>query len=283
MMIKLMNSVRLNCLIKPVFFQIAVYSVLFVSSLTSCIPNRKFVYLQKDDVNKKELPTDSVVRSYDLMEYEYRIQPEDIISVRFESLTPKDFDFFNQDKTSQSTNLNLASGNALLIGDLVDHNGDIPFPFLGKVKVSGMTIFEIQDKLQEISKQYLDHPVVKVRLINFRFTALGEVNKEGTITLQNNRVSLLEAVGLAGGMTDLADKKNIKLIRQKNGKTEIRYLNFLDEKFLQSPNYFVYQNDILVIPSLRQRPYRKYFGQNLALVISTLTLLLLSINFIQKK
>lgn len=251
--------------------------------MSACIPNKKFVYLQKNDVNRKDLPVDSVVRSYDMITYEYKIQPEDIISVRFESLTPKDFDFLNQDKASQNTNFNLAAGNALLIGDLVDHNGEIPFPFLGKVKVGGLTVYEIQDKLEQISKQYLDHPVVKVRLINFRFTVLGEVNKEGTIQLQNNRVNMLEAIGLAGGMTELADKKNVKLIRQRNGKTEVQYLNFLDEKFMQSPSYFVYQNDILIVPSLRQRPYRRYFGQNLSLVISTLSLLLITITLIQKK
>jgi len=250
--------------------------------LTSCIPNKKIVYLQKDDVNKKNLVTDSIVRSYQLINYEYKIQPEDILSVKFESLTSHDFDFLNQDKNSSNTNINLTSGTGLLIGELVDYNGQISLPFIGKVKVGGKSVYEIQDLLQELSKQYLDHPVVKVRLINFRFTVLGEVTKEGTITLLNNRASMMEAIGWAGGMTELADREHVKLIRQRNGKVEIHYLNLLDENFINSPNYFIYQNDILIVSPLRQRPYRKYFGPNLALALSTLSILLLTVNLIQK-
>ncbi len=244
----------------------------------SCVSNKKYVYLQQDDVNAKNLPKDSVVRSYDLMQYEYKVQPEDIISVRFESLTPEDFDFLSKNQSSQGGGNNAINGNAQLIGELVDRNGEIPFPFIGKFKVAGMTVFEIQDKLQTIVSQYLESPVVKVRLLNFRFTVLGEATKEGTIVLNNNRVTLLEAIGWAGGLTDLADKANVKLIRQKSGQTNVQYINLLKEDFINSPYYYVHQNDVIIVSALKQRPYRKYLGQNLALVVSTLSLLILVIN-----
>lgn len=245
--------------------------------ISSCVTNKKYVYLQKDDVNGLDLPKDTVVRSYDLQDYEYRIQPEDNISVRFESLTPKEFDIFNQGLTTP-VNQNLNVGNAILIGELVDPKGEITYPVIGKVKVAGLSVYEAQTKLQQLADQYLESPVVRVRLINFRFTILGEARHEGTVVLPNNRVGYLEAIGLAGGLTDLADKKNVKLIRQINGKVEVRYLDLLDEDFLNSPEYFVYQNDILIVPALRQRPYQTYFGKNLALLISSLSLLLLVIN-----
>ncbi|HCZ37173.1 MAG TPA: polysaccharide export protein [Cytophagales bacterium] len=248
---------------------------------TSCVTNKKFVLLQKDDLHNKNLSKDSVVRSYQPATFEYKLQPEDIVYVTFESLTPDDYDFLNQNPMMQGGgNMNLQAGNALLIGELLDYKGEIPFPFLGKVKLGGLSVFEAQDRLQAIAEQYLDKPVVKVRLINFRFTVLGEVNKEGTININNNRVTMLEALGLAGGMTDLADRANIKLIRQINGKTEIQYLNLLDEDFINSPYYYIYQNDVLMVSSLKQRPYRKYFGQNISLVLSSLTLLLLTISVI---
>ncbi|MBX2898789.1 MAG: polysaccharide biosynthesis/export family protein [Cyclobacteriaceae bacterium] len=259
------------------------YIALIVLFVSSCVTNKKFVLLQKEDLNAKELPVDSVVRSYQQVTFDYKLQPEDIVYVRFESLTPSDYNFLSQNQTTQGGNLNFQMGSALLIGELIDKEGQIPFPFIGKVKVGGLSLFEAQDKLQVIAEQYLEKPVVKVRLINFRFTILGEVYQEGTVTLSNNRVSMLEALGLAGGMTDLADRSNVKLIRQINGKTEVQYLNLLDENFINSPFYYVHQNDVLIVSSLRQRPYRKYFGQNLSLVISSISLLLISINLINSK
>jgi len=250
---------------------------LAVLLLSSCVTNKKYVYLQKDDVNDKDLPKDTIIRTYDLQNYEYRIQPEDNISVRFESLTPEEYDIFNRNDMQQNQ---LNVGNAILIGELVDPLGEISYPVIGKVKVSGMTVYELQTKLQQIADQYLESPVVKVRLINFRFTVLGEARQEGTIVLANNRVSYIEAISLAGGLTDLADKRNLKLIRQIDGKAQVRYLNLLDENFINSPEYYVHQNDILIVPALRQRPYQTYFGKNLSLIISSLSLLLITITLI---
>lgn len=255
-----------------------VLTFLVLVFLSSCVENRKVLFLQKGEVNKKGMPTDTVLRSYNLVDYQYKIQPQDILYIRFQSLTAEEFDFFSKNQTQ---NMGANQANLVVNGDLVDDNGEVPFPVVGKVKVSEMTVFEAQEKLQKIADQYLESPVVKVRLINFRITVLGEVNKEGTVVLNTNRVSLMEAIGWAGGFTDLADRADVKLIRQQNGKARVQYINLLDEEFVNSPNYFVNQSDILIVPPLKQRPFRKYFGPNLALVTSSLALLLLTINFIQ--
>ncbi len=262
---------RRNCLLLYV-------SILLLGS--SCVTNKQFVYLQKDDVNpsKGQLPIDSIVRTYQVEPYDYLIQTNDLISVRFESLSPKEYDFLSSQLQQQQQTA--TPGNALLMGELVDENGEIPYPVIGKVKVAGLSVFQLQDKLQQLAKDYLDSPVVKVRLMNYRMTMLGEVNREGTVIFTNNRVTLLEAIGLAGGLTDLADKKNMKMIRQINGKTEIAYVNLLDENFINSPYYYVHQNDVLITGALKQRSYRKYFGQNLAVVLSSLSLLLITLTLI---
>jgi len=248
--------------------------------LCSCVSNKKVILLQKNDVNVKNLPKDSIVRTYAVDTFQYKIQSNDILSIRFESLSPKELDFFSQNTSAGG--VNLAQGNALLIGELVDEKGEVPFPVVGKVKVAGLTVFEVQEKLQQLANAYIESPNVKVRLLNYRITILGEVLKEGIVPLANNRASILEAIGIAGGLSDIADRKNIKLIRQKGGKTEVQYINLLDEDFMRSPYYYVYQNDILIVPPLRQRSFRKYFGPNLALFLSAISVLLLTITILKK-
>ena len=247
----------------------------------SCVPNRKVVYLQKDDVNKKDLPKDSVVRRHDMRIKDYVIQPLDLLSIRVESLTEEDYDFFSKlYPQTQGGGGNI--GGQLLTGFLVDNNGEIEFPVVGKVRMAGMSVFQAQDKLQEVLGPFLRDPVARVRLLNFRFTVLGEVNNESQVVSMNTRVTLMEAIGLAGGLSELADRENVKIVRQHGNESEIFYVNLLEEDLLSSDYYYVQQNDIIVVPPLRQRPFRNYWSQNIALFVSTVSVVLLVINLINQ-
>jgi polysaccharide export outer membrane protein len=228
---------------------------------------------QKGDVNNYNLRKDSIVRSYQLEEFIYKIQANDILSIKLESFTPKEFDVFYKNEQFNATTLGTPLG-ALVSGELVDEAGQIQFPLAGKVKVAGKTIDEIQVELQGIADKYLESPMVKVRLLNYRVSFFGEVKREGTIQLTNNRVSVIEALGVSGGFSELADRANVKLIRQNGNKTEVVYLNFLTEDLMKSPYFYVHQNDVFVVPPLKQRPFRNYFNNNLTIVVSALTLLL---------
>ncbi len=254
--------------------------VIFAVLTSSCVQNRKILYLQNGEVNQKSiLPKDSILRKYDLEKYNYRIQPQDILYITFSSLTPEELDFLSS-SAPQSNNINLQQGGGLIVGEVVDEEGSIPLPVIGKVKLGGSTVLEAQDKLQVLASQYFEAPKAKVRLINFRITILGEVNAEGTVPIGNNRATLMEAIGLAGGLSDLADRSNLKLIRQVGDEVTVQYLDLLSEDFIASPYYYVHQNDILIVPPLRQRPYQTYFGKNLSLIISSLSLLLITITLI---
>ncbi len=252
------------------------YFLVVVILLSACVSNKKSVLLQKNDVNRKGLLKDTVLRSYAIDTFQYHLQPNDLLSVRFESLTDDKYDFLSQ--KLQIGGMNMTGPNVLIIGELIDEHGYLPFPVIGKVKVAGLTVFETQDKLQALANLHLESPVVKVRLLNYRFTILGEVAREGTVTLVNNRVSMLEAIGQAGGLGEFADRSNIKLVRQIGGKTEVQYVNLLDENFIKSPYFYVYQNDVIIVPALRQKPFRRYFAQNLSLIVSTVSLIILTIN-----
>jgi len=260
----------------------ALILLISVVTISSCVTNKKIQYLQKDDVNAKAdaFPKDTILRTYRLDDFEYKLQSEDVLSIRFYSLTPEEFDFFSLKQTQGGGNQLQNPASGLISGYLIDENGDVEFPVVGKVKVAGLSIFEAQNKIQEIADQYLKNPLVEVRLLNFRFTVLGEVNGEGVYSTLNNRIHLLEAIGLSGGFTDLADKANIKIIRQSGRQAEIYYLNLLEEDFLASPQYYVNQSDVIVVPPLKQRPYQVYFGKNLSLFISSLSLLLIVIGLI---
>jgi len=256
------------------FFYLVSASVI----LSSCVPNRKYVYMQKDDVKKTDVVIDSAVREYRVDLYDIRIQPQDVLSIRFESLSPEEFDFLN--RTSGS----VASANpaaAVMFGEVVSPQGEVNYPVIGKVHVGGLTVFEVQDQLRELAKQFLESPKVVVRVVNFRVTVLGEVKREGQVALTNNRASIVEVIGLAGGLGELADRSKIKLIRQESDKITVQYLNVLDENLVHSPYYFAKQNDIIIVPPLRQRAFRNYFGPNLALFVSGISVLLLTFNLIK--
>lgn len=258
------------------------YFFLLALVISSCIPNSKVTYLQKDDVKKKGLPVDTAIRSYPVGEFDYKIQPNDVLNIHFGSLTDDKYDFLNKMQDASTSGGGVQGAGYIINGYLVDSQGYIAFPVVNKVKVGGLNVFEAQEQLQQIADQYLEAPSVRVRLVNFRFTVLGEVRLEGTNVTFNNRVTLLEGLGLAGGLDQFADRSKIKLIRTVGDKREVAYINLLDENFVNSPYYYLYQNDILIVPPLKQRQYRKYFGQNLALILSTLTLAALIVSISQR-
>ena len=258
--------------------------LLLVSFIFSCVSNKKILYLQSEDTDLygPAVP-DSILRVHDILPFEYKLQHEDVLSIQISSLTPKEYDFFSQGLPQNQMSISGAVQGGALYGYLIDKNGEIEFPVVGKVKFAGLNIYEAEEKVREIVAEYLEEPVVKVRLLNFRYTVVGEIPSRGrTINTYNNRLSVLEAIGLAGGMGELADLENVKLVRQVENKATVFYVNLLDEKFIQSPYYYIHPNDIIVVPPLKQRPFRMYFGQNLALIISSLSLLLIVIGLLPK-
>ncbi|MCX2745184.1 polysaccharide export protein [Mangrovivirga sp. M17] len=260
------------------FFNTAFLFLIILTS--SCVTNKKVQYMQHDDVNVRQhsLATDTVIRTYNLPDYTYLIQPEDVLSIRIQSLTGEEYDFFA--RAQNQGNQGGATRNQSMIGELVDPEGMIDYPVVGRIKVSGKTIFQVQDEIKELAAQYVAEPVVRIRVLNFRFSILGEVDNEQTVTVQNHRVSLPEAIALAGGFGELADRSQVKLIRSNGGETNVIYIDMLKEDIMTSPYYYIHQGDILIVPPLRQRPMRRYFGQNLALFVSTVSVVLLALNLI---
>jgi polysaccharide biosynthesis/export protein len=249
--------------------------------LGACVPAKKLVYLQKDDLKRrKDIPKDTVLRTHTLKMDEYRIQPLDLLSINFETLSD-DNDAFNflSKLTPMRSAGSAGGGNSgiALTGILVNAEGEIDYAVLGKIKVGGLTLFQAKDTIQSIASKYVPNVVVRVNLLNFRFTLLGEVNQEQTVTSVNTRLTVMEAIGLAGGLGELADRSHLKVVRQRGSQTEVFYLDLLNEEFLESSHYFVQQNDIIIVPPLRQRTFKKYFTSNLAIATSAFSVALILI------
>jgi polysaccharide export outer membrane protein len=245
---------------------------------SACVPAKKLVYLQKDDELKKrkEIPTDSILRSHQLRINEYRIQPLDVLSVSFETLSDESdsFDFLSK----LSAQGRIGGGNvasAAANGIVVNASGEIDFAVLGKIKVAGLTLFQAKDTIQAAAAKFIPDVIVRVRMLNFRFTVLGEVNGESTVISPTTRLTMMEAIGQAGGLTEFADRTRVKVIRQNGDKAEIFYVNLLREEYLESPYYYIQQNDVLVVPPIKQRTFRRYFTGNLGIITSTISFVLL--------
>ncbi|NOS93100.1 MAG: polysaccharide export protein [Cyclobacteriaceae bacterium] len=247
--------------------------MLLLISCAGCVPINKLVYLQKDDLKKRDFPRDTVLRSHELVFNEYKIQPLDMLSINFETLSDESdqFDFLSKLNPRMSSNMPSGGQGAAQNGVFVNPDGEIQYAVLGKIKIAGLTIFQAQEKIRDAASKYMPDVIVRVRMLNFRFTVLGEVNGEKTVTSVNPRVTMMEAIGMAGGLSELADRKTIKVIRQKGSITEVHYVNLLDEKFIESPYFYVQQNDLIIVPPLRQRTFRRYFTTNLAIVTTAIS------------
>lgn len=251
--------------------------LLIIISATACVPNKKVVLLQKDDLYQEDMEKDSVMRVYHSSIASYKLSAGDIIRIQIASLTDDEFDFFKEDMSQGGGMGNNQPG---LIGEMIDRNGNVKYPVIGSVKMEGLTILEAETKLREIAREYVADPVVKIRLLNYRVTLLGEVNSPGSYTTLNADMAFVEALGYAGGFSEMADIDNIKLIRKIGDKQHIIYLDPLKEEFIMSPYFYLYPNDLILVPPLQQRPFREYFGPNLSLFVSSLSILLLIYNLL---
>lgn len=135
-----------------------------------------------------------------------------------------------------------------VMGYLVDYDGTISFPIIGQVKAEGLTKNKLRDELKKKLEPYVQNPVINIRFLNFRVLLMGEVRGVGWQNFPNERASIVDAIGQAGGISDLGSRENILLIReQPGGKREYHTLNLNDARVFASPYYQLKQNDIVYV------------------------------------
>lgn len=185
--------------------------------------------------------------------YEVRIVPDDQLQIHVSSVDPTATVIYNM-TTSQAPSVNPTTGVTTYVNSgmpanyLVSAQGDITFPVLGKIHVAGLTTAEVAQLLYDKISKEVDDPIVTVNLMNFRVNVLGEVNRPGMVTGNGGeRFSIIDAIARAGDLSPYAVRDNVLLIRENNGRKEYHHLNLMDSKIMESPYFYLQQNDLVIV------------------------------------
>jgi len=233
---------------------------------SSCSSQRSLTYF-------KDLPEDSAFQTAILKAHEPKIQIGDILTIRVSSLDPVTNSMFNaggvESNISDITkiNMDMAAPAVGKEGYMVDKDGQIDYPVVGKVKLAGKTRSEAQDIMYQEVGKYVKDPIVSLRYLNFRVTVIGEVNRPGTFTINDDHVSVLEALGLAGDMSVFGKRKNVLVIREENNKRSMYRLDMNKKEVFNSPYFFLHQNDVVYVEPIRSRDPN---GERTLRIVSTI-------------
>ena len=244
-------------------------------AMASCTSFKKVAYLQ----NSSALDTTIVSELYDA-----RIQPKDMLTITVNSEKPEvaaPFNLVVQSPLSVSGNRSMTSQPALQVY-LVDNDGCIEFPTLGKLKIGGMTKGEVETLIKDrIRENFTTDPIVNVRMANYKISVLGEVARPSSYTISNEKVNILEALALAGDLTIYGKRDGVKLIREAaDGTKKIVPINLNDANIIYSPYYYMQQNDILYVEPNKAKSRNSDVSTMTSMWLSATSLLITIVTFI---
>lgn len=250
-------------------FVILIVSIVVFSS---CGSRKSMVYFQSDSTQINSV--------YE--QYVPKIQKNDILTIVVTAADPKVTAPFNPLSTMTTTNMSQGVDMALRPTYTVDESGNIALPMLGKVKVEGLTRLQAIDKLRSELSQYIKDPGVNMNFNNFRISVLGEVARPGSFIMPTERVTVLEALGMAGDLTIRGIRENITLIREVDGKKSIHHLDLTKQETLNSPYYYLAQNDVLYVEPNKAQINNSKLGANTNIIISIAGLLITVISVLTR-
>ena len=207
--------------------------------LASCSAPKEVLYMQ-DIASLKEEVIDK--------NYEVIIHKDDLLAILVNSKDPELAMPFNMPMVSFQIG-STTSGQQRLLGYLVDQNGDIDFPILGRLHVEGLTRMQVTELIKQklMNEDLIKDPIVTVQFLNFKVSVMGEVARPGTFDISGDRITLLEALSMAGDLTIYGRRDRVAVIREKDGKRRILYHDLRSSDIFQSPCYYLQQNDIVYV------------------------------------
>lgn len=228
---------------------ITILVLLIITSLTSCISTNRLTYLAAD----KKISADSLI-SIQQMQRPYRVQINDLLSIRVKALDQELTSMFNPINDASSTAT--TEEKAYFDGFPVDRQGEIRIPTLGKLKVIGHTLEEIREKLEEkLLEEYFKEEsniFVTVKLAGLRYTTLGEIGS-GSQVIYKEQVSIMEAIANAGDITLYGDRRRVKILRQYPEGQRIHEVDLTKISAVNSPFYYIQPNDLIIVDPLPQK------------------------------
>jgi polysaccharide export outer membrane protein len=249
-----------------------------IATASSCVSNKDIAYFKDiQAVNQAQLDNTTTF-------VEPKIQPDDILSINIFTLNPQTGAIVNQAAIAPSLggNTNNSAGTQST-GFLVDKNGEIELSLIGKIKVAGLTTYEARELIRSrVVKEYKE-PNVQLRFANFKVSVLGEVNTPSAYTFPNEKVSILDALSLAGDLTIYGRRDNILIVRDSNGKKEMARLNLNSSDIFKSPFYYLKQNDVVYVEPNKAKASANNAGQiqTLSVITSVVTVLILAISVLK--
>ncbi|WP_343563064.1 polysaccharide biosynthesis/export family protein [Sphingobacterium sp.] len=260
-----MRLVLKNCSVLGLF-------IIVLIIFNSCGSRKNMVYLQQDSTQISNL--------YE--QYIPRIQKNDILTIVVTAADPKVTVPFNPVSSMTNSNMTQSVDMALRPTYTVDNQGYITLPMLGKIHVEGLTRIQAIEKLRIELGKYIKDPGVNMNFNNFRISVLGEVAKPGSFILPTERVTVLEALGMAGDLTIRGVRKNVLLIREVDGKKSMHRLDLTQQNTLNSPYYYLAQNDVIYVEPNKSQIDNSKLGANSNIIISIASLIITVISVLTR-
>ncbi len=249
--------------------------IILISSLSSCVTNRKLTYLQisamQDTLRRFSDTIPSVTPS------SYKVLPNDNIYVRVVTPDPQWANMFNT--LPESAGMNITPESAQLLSYPVEVDGTIELPYLGKFHVIGKTLSQVKAELEVSLKNFIANAAVTVRLVNNYVSIVGEVRQPGRYPIYKDRMNIFEVLALAGDMNDYSNRQRVQVIRRTDKGNVIKEFTLLDRSIMASEFFYIMPNDVVYAQPIRG----KFFNMNTfpyAILLSSITSFILIFNFI---
>lgn len=234
------------------FSLITILAVLF----TGCASSKKINYFH----DKGDIEVNSAI-----INYQPTIQYGDMLSINVSA--------FEQELAMPFNILEMRDNQLLRqVPYIVDADGEINFPVLGKIKVTQLTTQELTNKIKGLLT--INNPTVIVQFLNYKISVLGEVNSPGSYTVLNERLNIPEVLALAGDLTIYGNRETVTLIREQDGERKFIPIDLTNKELFNSPYYFLAQNDIIYVEANKTRVNASAVGPNTAIIISSLSILI---------